>query len=92
VERAGRRAALATLLNRLATDLGTALAPGGDVPSRLQPFLAVRILGVISLAQMSGPHALACLAKLAELTHPAWDLQAWCVTSLAACPPATAPG
>lgn len=83
----GRRAALVTLLHRLATDLGTALAPDGDVATRLRPFLAVRILGVISLAQMSAPHALTCLAKLAELTHPAWDLPAWCATSPAPYPP-----
>jgi hypothetical protein len=88
---AGRRAALVTLLHRLATDLGSVLAPDGDVASTLRPFLAVRILGVISLAQMSGPHALACLAKLAELTYPAWDLYSWCATSLATCPPAAAP-
>jgi hypothetical protein len=88
---AGRHAALATLLHRLASDLGTALAPGSDVAARLRPFLAVRILGVISLAQMSGPHAPACLARLAELTHPAWDLPAWCATTPAACPPATPP-
>jgi hypothetical protein len=88
---AGRRAALVTLLHRLATDLGTALATDGDVASTLRPFLAIRILGVISLAQMSGPHALACLAKLAELAHPAWDMYSWCATSPATCPPAAAP-
>jgi hypothetical protein len=87
---AGRRAALVTLLHRLATDLGTALAPEGDVGSRLRPFLAIRILGVIPLTQMSGPHALACLAKLAELGHPAWDLCSWSATSLAPCTPAAA--
>ena len=67
---AGRRAALATPLHRLTGDLGTALAPGGDVAARLRPFLAVRILGVISLAQMSGPQALACLAKLRSSRIP----------------------
>jgi len=77
---AGRHAALGTLLHRLAGDLGTALAPGGDVTARLRPFLALRILGVISLRQMSGPHALACLAKLAELSNPAWNLPDWCAT------------
>lgn len=84
---AGRHAALATLLDRLARDLGTALAPSGDVADSLRPFLAVRILGVISLRQMSGPHALACLAKLAELSHPAWSLPGWCNTVPAASPP-----
>ncbi|HVB43262.1 MAG TPA: hypothetical protein VNF47_11225 [Streptosporangiaceae bacterium] len=77
---AGRHAALSTLLHRLAGDLGTALAPGGDVTARLRPFLALRILGVISLRQMSGPHAIACLAKLAELSNPAWNLTGWCAT------------
>jgi len=82
---AGRHAALATLLHRLATDLGATLAPSGGAAC-LRPFLAVRILGVISLRQMSGPHALACLAKLAELSHPAWSLPAWCATVRAAFP------
>lgn len=68
---AGRHLALVTLLQRLATDLGTALAPGGDVAARLRPFLAIRILSVVSLRQMSGPDALACLARLGELAHPA---------------------
>ncbi|MDQ2874206.1 MAG: NUDIX domain-containing protein, partial [Actinomycetota bacterium] len=70
----GRRTALGTLLGRLRGDLGTAIAPGGDVTAALRPFLAARILGVISLGQMSGPHALLCLAKLAETLHPATTL------------------
>jgi hypothetical protein len=77
---AGRHAALGALLRCLAGDLGSALAPGGDVTARLRPFLALRILGVISLRQMSGTHAIACLAKLAELSHPAWNLADWCAT------------
>jgi hypothetical protein len=77
----GRHTALATLLHRLAGDLGTALAPGAGVTADLRPFLAVRILGVISLRQMSGPHALACLAKLAELAQPGWNLPGWCATT-----------
>jgi hypothetical protein len=89
---AGRRAALAALLHRLARDLGTALAPGGDAAARLRPFLAVRILGVIPLRQMSGPHAVACPAKLAELSHPAWSLPGWCATVPAAIPLATPGG
>jgi hypothetical protein len=84
---AGRHAALATLLHRLARDLGAALAHGGAMVASLRPFLAVRILGVIPLSQMSGPHALACLAKLAELSHPAWSLPGWCNTVPAAPPP-----
>jgi hypothetical protein len=83
---AGRRAALAALLHRLARDLGTALAPGQDAAASLRPFLAIRILGVIPLRQMSGPHAVACLAKLAELSHPAWNLPSWCATVPAAAP------
>jgi hypothetical protein len=88
---AGRQAALATLLHRLGSELGTVLAPSGDAAAILRPFLAVRILGVIRLAQMSGLHALACLAKLAELTHPAWDLGAWCAVAPIAFPPARLP-
>jgi hypothetical protein len=77
---AGRHSAIAALLHRLASDLGTALAPSSDVAASLRPFLAVRILGVIPLRQMSGAHAVACLAKLAELAHPTWTLPAWCAT------------
>lgn len=83
---AGRHAALAVLLHRLATDVGAALAPSGDAAASLRPFLAVRILGVISLRQMSGPHALACLSKLAELSHPTWSLPGWCTTIPATLP------
>jgi len=77
---AGRQAALATLLHRLATDLGTALAPGTCDTTCLRPFLATRILGVIPLHQMSGPHAILCLAQLAGLRQRTWDLASWCAT------------
>jgi hypothetical protein len=59
-------------------DLGTALAAGGDVTASLRPFLALRILGVIPLRQMTGPHAVACLAKLAELSRAGMTLAGWC--------------
>jgi ADP-ribose pyrophosphatase YjhB (NUDIX family) len=55
-------------------DLGTAVSPDGDVTAALRPFLAARILGVIPLGQMSGQHALLCLARLAETLHPATAL------------------
>ncbi len=83
---AGRHAAIAALTHRLGSDLGSALAPDGDVEATLRPFLALRILSVIPLGWLSGPHALACLTKLAELTQPAWSLPGWCAT----CPPASA--
>jgi hypothetical protein len=86
---AGRHAALTTLLHRIASDMGAALAPGGDAAATLRPFLAVRILGVISLHQMTGPHAVTCLARLAELSHPTWGLPGWCATvPSGACTPA----
>jgi hypothetical protein len=50
-----------------------------------------RELGSAWPAQMSGLHALACLAKLAELTHPAWDLGGWCALAPIAFPPARLP-
>lgn len=78
---AGRHTAIVTLLHRLHGDLGAALAPDGNVTAHLRPFLEVRILGVISLRQMSGHHAIACLAKLAQLSHPAWNLRDWCATT-----------
>jgi len=75
---AGRGAALATLLQRLTGDLGSALGSGGDAFAGLRPFLVLRVLGVIPLGQMSGPHAVACLAKVAELACPALNLSDWC--------------
>jgi hypothetical protein len=81
---AGRQAALATLLSRLTGDLGSALAPSGDADSTLRPFLVMRVLGVIPLGQMSGPHAVACLAKIAELACPALSLHDWCASVSAA--------
>jgi len=74
---AGRHAALTALLNRLTRDLGAAVAPSGDIMAVLRPFLIMRVLGVIPLGQMSGPHAMACLAKIAELASPALNLSDW---------------
>ncbi len=51
----------------------------------LRPFLAMRILGVISLGQMSGRDAMLCCAKLAEIRDPDVTL-----TELAGSSPATA--
>jgi hypothetical protein len=82
---AGRQAALATLLDRLATDLGTAISPGKCSTDCLQPFLAIRLLGVIPLQQMSGHDAILCLAKLARLCQRNWDIAGWCATT----PPAS---
>ena len=62
-----RCAAIDALLHRLDSDLGAAIAPGGDVTDVLRPFLVLRILGVTPLAHLSGPDALLCWAKLAEV-------------------------
>jgi hypothetical protein len=77
---AGRHAAIQALLHRLDRDLGKALNPTGDLLILLRPFLTMRVLGVIPLAQLSGPHAILCVAKLAELTDPDTTLRAWCHT------------
>jgi len=81
----GRHTAIATLIGRLNGDIGTALAPGGDVTASLRPFLALRILGVIPLHQMTGPHAITCLAKLAELFQPGTTLNNWSASTRACC-------
>ena len=74
----GRHAAIEALLRRLGGDLATVLAPrGGDPMPLLRPFLALRVLGVIPLSQLSGPDALLCLAKLAELTTPGLATATW---------------
>jgi hypothetical protein len=44
---------------------------------------------VISLRQMSGRHAVACLARLAEVASPALTLPDWCA-AVPAAPPTTA--
>jgi hypothetical protein len=66
----GRRVALDALLRRLESDLGSAIASAGDVTDALRPFLVVRILGVIPLGELSGPDAMLCCAKLAEVLDP----------------------
>jgi hypothetical protein len=76
----GRHAAMQALLDRLADDLGATLHPLDDPLDVLRPFLAMRVLSVIPLAELAGPHALLCLAKLAELTHPDTTLRSWCTT------------
>ena len=75
---AGRQAAVDTLVDRIATDLGRVVACSGTVENALRPFLAIRLLGVIPLNQMSLEHALLCTAKLAELTSPDFTLADWC--------------
>jgi hypothetical protein len=78
----GRRAAIQTLLHRLDHDLGVALQSPTDPLRLLRPFLILRVLGVIPLARMTGPHALLCLTKLAELDAPNITLRTWCLTVL----------
>ena len=87
----GRRTALTTLLQRTGGDLGMAVAADGDLTGRLRPFLILRILGVIPLGQMSGPHAALCLAKLAELSSPDLTLPDWCEAVAVAPPEAAKP-
>lgn len=62
----GRQTAIATVRNALAADLGAAITTG-DVLEALRPMLAVRILTVISLTEMTAPDAMLCLAKLVEI-------------------------
>ena len=64
--------------------------PGGGVATALRPFLAVRVVGVIPLPQMSGTHAVMCLAKVAELAAPVLSLPDWCAVATQAESPALA--
>ena len=68
------------------------VSPAGDVAAALRPFLVVRVLGVIPLRQLSGPHAMACLAKITELCCPALTLPGWCAAVPAAPPSAARAG
>ncbi|MEV7355017.1 hypothetical protein [Kitasatospora sp. NPDC091276] len=68
---AGRHAAITRLLERVRADL----APAADLnPDRflaqIRHFLALRILGVIPPARLTGHDLLLLLAKLAETQHP----------------------
>jgi 8-oxo-dGTP pyrophosphatase MutT (NUDIX family) len=69
----GRQMAIATVRSALAGDLGAAIT-AGDVLAALRPMLAVRILTVISLTEMTAPDAMLCLAKLAEIVTDEQDL------------------
>ncbi|HZU14510.1 MAG TPA: hypothetical protein VFB58_16840 [Chloroflexota bacterium] len=67
---AGRQTALETVLHRLQGDLGKQIAREGEVMAVLRPFLAMRVLGVIPLGEMSAHDAMLCCAKLAEIRDP----------------------
>ncbi|BAJ30474.1 MULTISPECIES: hypothetical protein [Kitasatospora] len=65
---AGREAAIGRLFERLHTDLGEAAGLDPDaLLTQLRPFLLLRLLGVVPLAQLTEADLLLLLAKVAEV-------------------------
>ena len=58
---------------------GPNLRPGAEL-AQLRGFLALRILGVIPLAQLTPAEALLTVIKLAESQHPATSLHTFALT------------
>lgn len=78
---AGRQAAITRLSQWIHGQLGKAaqLRPGAEL-AQLRGFLALRILGVIPLAQLNPAEALLTVIKLAESQHPATSLHTFAFT------------
>lgn len=78
---AARHAAIARVTRWIWGPLGAAaqLRPGAEL-AQLRGFLALRILGVIPLAQLTPAEALLTVIKLAESQHPATSLHTFALT------------
>ncbi|MFJ3536299.1 hypothetical protein ACIPQA_12630 [Streptomyces sp. NPDC090109] len=70
---APRRAAVTTYWNQLVQPVADRLWPGEDLANLLRPYLAMRILGVYNLADLTSEDRLVLLARLAEAMSPAFD-------------------
>ncbi len=70
---APRRAAVTAYWNKLVRPVADRLWPGEDLANLLRPYLAMRILGVYNLADLTAEDRLVLLARLAEAMSPAFD-------------------
>ncbi|MET7800491.1 hypothetical protein [Streptomyces decoyicus] len=70
---APRRAAIATYWQQLVRPVAERLWSGTDLADLLRPYLAMRILAVYNLAELTPEDRLVLLARLAEAMSPAFD-------------------
>ncbi|MFI5755507.1 hypothetical protein [Streptomyces sp. NPDC051569] len=70
---APRRAAVTAYWTQLVRPVADRLWPGEDLANLLRPYLAMRILGVYNLADLTPEDRLVILARLAEAMSPAFD-------------------
>ncbi|MFF4989307.1 hypothetical protein ACFY19_19105 [Streptosporangium saharense] len=70
---APRRAAVTAYLNQLVRPVADRLWPGADLANLLRPYVAMRILGVYNLADLTPEDRLVLLARLAEALSPTFD-------------------
>ncbi|MFI1715938.1 hypothetical protein [Streptomyces litmocidini] len=70
---APRRAAVTTYWNQLVQPVADRLWPVEDLANLLRPYLAMRILGVYNLADLTSEDRLVLLARLTEVMSPAFD-------------------
>jgi hypothetical protein len=70
---APRRAAVTAYWNQLVQPVADHLWPGTDLANLLRPYLAMRILGVYNLADLTPEDRLVLLARLTEAMSPTFD-------------------
>ena len=68
-----RRTAVTVYWNQLVQPVADRLLPGANLANLLRPYLAMRILGVYNLADLTPEDRLVLLARLAEAMSPAFD-------------------
>jgi hypothetical protein len=68
-----RRTAITTCWNRLVRPIAERLWPSDSLAELLRPYVAMRILGVYNLADLTPYDRLVLLARLAEVMSPAFD-------------------
>jgi hypothetical protein len=70
---APRRASVTAYWNQLVQPVADRLFPGTNLANLLRPYLAIRILGVYNLADLTPQDRLVLLARLAEAMSPTFD-------------------
>ncbi|MEU6871229.1 hypothetical protein [Streptomyces sp. NPDC046751] len=70
---APRRTAVTAYWNQLVQPVADRIWPGANLANLLRPYLAMRILGVYNLADLTPEDRLVLLARLAEAMSPAFD-------------------
>ncbi len=81
-----RRSAATTYWQQLVQPVAARLWPGADLAELLRPYLAMRILAVYNLADLSPLDRLVILARLAEAVAPSFDPIAYFHLLEAPCP------